>query len=149
MAKIYWAASLHSEEVRKANETLARVLEAVGHEVLLPQRHGIWEPMVQDLMVQEPFLTYERALKRVKTHCFEMDMLDVIAADVCVLHCPKVPSEGSVFEFGYCKGKVGGCLCLVYCPDDEVYDEINLMVTYGAPRCRTLDEVISFIDSEV
>jgi nucleoside 2-deoxyribosyltransferase len=143
MVKVYWAASLHSEDARAANERYARMLEEQGYEVLLPQRHGVWEVMVQEEMRMYPAMPREAAVNAVKARCYEADMRDLLHSDACILYCPEVPSEGAVFEYGYCFARKA--CCILFCPDDEVYKEINLMVTESSVRCKMISDVFDLL----
>lgn len=144
--KVYWAASLHSEDMRSMNESYAKLLEHAGYAVLLPQRHGIWEDMMREEMAAEPGLSAEKAIMRVKHICYEADMHDLQVADACILYCPKIPSEGAVFEFAYMSAK-GKRVC-IFCPDCTVYRELNLMIKMHAPRFDNLDDVLSWLPKE-
>jgi len=143
--KVYWAAGLHRWSIQQLNEQMAKRLEDAGQIVLLPQRHGIWEPMIKERMALDSDLSYEDALNLVKMHCYEMDMRDMIAADACVMFCAdKPPAEGAVFELTYITEKdKPGCM---FVPDDKVWAEINLMLTQRFIRCRTIEGVIEFLD---
>ena len=137
--KVYWAASLHSEAVREWNQYYATKLEHAGIEVLLPQRHGIWELMVQAEMEKDNSLSYEEAVSRVKEECYQCDMRDLAACDVCIIYCPIVPSEGAIFEAAYCFADDKPVY--IFCPNDDVYKEINLMLTRSFIRIKHIEEV--------
>ena len=138
MVKVYWAASLHSDKVRSENEHYARELEALGFEVLLPQRHGVWEPMREELRKEKPHLSEEEIIREVKQRCYDMDMIDLEMCDVCIMYCPRVPSEGAIFESTWCHAH--GKPVFIFAPDQEVFDEINLMLTYSMERVVSMND---------
>jgi nucleoside 2-deoxyribosyltransferase len=135
---IYWASSLHSDYCRNQNEDYADLLTAAGFKVLLPQRSGIWEQMIEAKLLNG--LTQEQAVKEVKQECFEMDMLDMQQCDICVLYAEGVPSEGACFELGWCDG--AGKRCVVFMPNRETQERTNLMITYSAPIVETYAELL-------
>lgn len=139
MIKVYWASSLHSKEIRENNELYAKELESYGYEVLLPQRHGVWEKMLAELKEAEPHLSDAECIRRVKQKCIDMDMVDVEMCDICIINCPRIPSEGAIFEASYCFAK--GKPVYMLCPDDEIFRDINLMLTYSFKRIRTVGEM--------
>jgi nucleoside 2-deoxyribosyltransferase len=138
---IYFASSLHSDKRRERNKLCASVLESFGHKVLLPQRHGIWEQMLKE--EQEAGLPLDKATFNVKNRCWYNDLKDMNMADTCVLNADRIPSEGSCFEFGYMKAK--GASCFILCEDDEVFDEINLMITYSGVRAQNMNELVEVL----
>lgn len=137
--RIYWAAKLHGEENRRDNENYAAMLRAKGHKVLLPQRHGIWEEMLE--RAKTDGRNDKEALDYVKAFCFKHDMEDMRIAHACVLYCLlKPPAEGAAFELGWMHARRKYC-CL-FIPDDEVYAETNLMLTVPLQRFKYLDELL-------
>lgn len=138
MLKVYWAASLHSDKIRAENEMYAQELEALGFEVLLPQRHGVWEPMRNALRKEKPQLSEEEIIRKVKQQCYAMDMIDLEACNICIMYCPRVPSEGAIFEATWCHAH--GKPVFIFAPDQEVFDEINLMLTYSMERVISMND---------
>lgn len=145
MIKVYWAASLHSDKIRAENEMYAQELEALGFEVLLPQRHGVWEPMRDALRKEKPQLSEKEIIREVKQRCYTMDMIDLEMCDVCIMYCPRVPSEGAIFESSWCHAH--GKPVFIFAPDQEVYDEINLMLTYSMPRVTSIADFNTQLDA--
>ena len=139
--RIYLASSLHSEEIRNKNVQIAEVLESNGmYTCKLPQRWGVWEPMMKEVKDRKPNISDEDALTAAKQYCHMMDRIDMELCNICILYCPKIPSEGAVYEAAYMYAK--GKRVYILCDDDDVYAEINLMLTYSWPRIRTPEEFL-------
>lgn len=139
--RIYLASSLHSEEIRNKNVQIAEVLESNGmYTCKLPQRWGVWEPMMKEVKDRKRNISDEDALTAAKQYCHMMDRIDMELCNICILYCPKIPSEGAVYEAAYMYAK--GKRVYILCDDDDVYSEVNLMLTYSWPRIRTPEEFL-------
>lgn len=147
--RIYWAAKLHGERYRNDNENYAALLRAKGYKVLLPQRHGVWEDMIaREKSVIEahksglsPKELTRQAVDNVKNICYMRDMEDLRVANVCIAYCrDNPPREGASFELGYMHGRRRHCFLFI--PSDEVYEEVNLMLTIPFRRFKYLDGLL-------
>ena len=129
---IYYAAPLHTADVRKRNAQEVEVLRKNFGDVVdvyLPQEQGVWEDLVRKEMATG--CPRPVAVDRVKNQLFKADV-DAIRGGRCValvMHKEpdKAPSEGCLWEMGYAAAQ-GIPVVLI---DDEEWDW-NIMPLYGA-----------------
>lgn len=120
--KIYIAAPLFSSAEKEQNIRIARILEACGHEVFLPQRDGGCFAELPDFiegMSREKFL-----------HQKDIQALNWCDAILFVFD-GRVPDEGACFELGYAYAK--GKRCFGFKTDTrsliQGYDNLMIIVT--------------------
>lgn len=131
--KIYFAAPLHGSFEQGLNNTIVGLLRKNGHQVYLPQEHGIWEDMVRTEARAHPDEVSESIINRVKNELYRGDLQAVQTCDCIVAdgtHEDGSPSEGMVWEMGYAVG-LGKPVYL--CNTGNEWD-YNLMLTYGATK---------------
>ena len=140
MTKIYWAAPLHEEKDRERNAKYVEQLRAAGFKVYVPQEHGVWEDLVDKLGTRE----------QVRRYLFELDLKAMQECDMCIACCgnledPRGPSEGMLWEMGWCTAAHKA----VYLFNEDNYWSYNLMPEYGASRIFSdFDELLTYISSQ-
>lgn len=135
--RIYFAGPLHREEDRRRNEKLVAALRMHGHNVYLPQEHGVWEDLVGDMGDEDT----------VRKLLYGMDMDAMRMCDTCIVCCgdaadPRAPSEGAMFEMGWMKA--ANKTVLLY--NEKNYWHYNLMPQFGADMVfDDWDSLIKFL----
>lgn len=141
MSKIYWAAPLHDPKDRERNAKYVSMLRERGHEVYVPQEHGVWEEMLGQFNNDE---------KAVRSYLYKLDMKAMKDADTCIACCgdmetPRGPSEGMLWEMGWMKGNNK----VVILFNEEDYWRYNLMPQFGSDFVfNHFDDILKFLDME-
>lgn len=140
MSKIYWAAPLHDAKDQKRNMEYVDQLRKAGHQVYVPQEHGVWEDMLKD------FNNNEIA---VRTHLYKLDMKAMKEADLCVACCGDLqdqrgPSEGMLWEMGWFTAANKTVILF----NDHEYWRFNLMPQFGSIMLTSFDSVLQFLEGE-
>lgn len=129
--KLYLAAPLFTEHERSANQTLCDELEAVGHQVFLPQRDGL---LLHDLPGSE-------------REIFQKDVAEVSGAGCLVAVLDgAVPDEGVLVEIGVAIGK--GVPIVGYSTDTRfgLRFENPLWSQALKGRASSVDDLLSLIE---
>ena len=140
MNKIYWAAPLHDPEDQRRNAEYVEKLRARGHKVYVPQEHGVWEQMLGE------FNNDERAVRK---HLFELDLKAMKECDTCIACCgdlytPRGPSEGMLWEMGWCTAAHKNVILF----NEDNYWRFNLMPQFGSIMFTKFDDVLEFLEGE-
>lgn len=140
MSKIYWAAPLHDEEDRKRNAFYVTKLRANGHQVYVPQEHGVWEQTLD---------RFGGDIEKTRKHFYELDLKACKEADICIacggdLDNPRAPSEGMIWEMGF----MAGCQKTVLLFNDQGYWNYNLMPEFGSKMFSDFDDIIQYLAEE-
>lgn len=140
MNKIYWAAPLHDPEDQKRNAEYVERLRACGHQVYVPQEHGVWEQMLGQFNNDE---------KAVRKHLFELDLKAMKECDTCIACCgdlstPRGPSEGMLWEMGWCTAAHKNVILF----NEDNYWRFNLMPQFGSIVFTKFEDIISFLEGE-
>lgn len=140
MNKIYWAAPLHDPEDQKRNAEYVEKLRARGHKVYVPQEHGVWEQMLGEFNNDE---------KAVRKHLFELDLKAMKECDTCIACCgdlstPRGPSEGMLWEMGWCTAAHKNVILF----NEDNYWRFNLMPQFGSIMFTKFDDVLEFLEGE-
>ena len=137
MVDIYWAAPLHDVEDRERNTKAASAFRAAGHNVYMPQEHGVWEQCLKN---------FNGDKQMTRSYFYHLDIIAMNRSNICVVyHSRKTgPSEGQLFEMGYMKAQ-GKVVILI----NEVGWDFNLMPEFGADfYCESVEEAIAFMQAE-
>lgn len=138
--KIYWAAPLHDEDDRERNNRYVERLRKDGHEVYVPQEHGIWEEVAKKMGSED----------EARKYLFKLDMNAMQQCQACVACCgdrdkPRGPSEGMLWEMGY----MAGCNKPVYLYNHGSYHRYNLMPQFGSTMVfEEFEELLKFLKEE-
>lgn len=140
MNKIYWAAPLHDPEDQKRNAEYVERLRARGHKVYVPQEHGVWEQMLGEFNNDE---------KAVRKHLFELDLKAMKECDTCIACCgdlstPRGPSEGMLWEMGWCTAAHKNVILF----NEDNYWRFNLMPQFGSMVFTKFEDIIGFLEGE-
>lgn len=140
MSKIYWAAPLHDEEDRNRNEFYVAKLRANGHQVYVPQEHGVWEQTLD---------RFGGDVEKTRKHFYELDLKACKEADICIacggdLDNPRAPSEGMIWEMGF----MAGCQKTVLLFNQGMYWDYNLMPEFGSKMFSDFDDIIQYLAEE-
>lgn len=140
MSKIYWAAPLHDEEDRKRNAFYVTKLRANGHQVYVPQEHGVWEQTLDK---------FGGDVGKTRKHFYELDLKACKEADICIacggdLANPRAPSEGMIWEMGF----MAGCQKTVLLFNQGKYWNYNLMPEFGSKMFSDFDDIIQYLAEE-
>lgn len=140
MNKIYWAAPLHDPKDQIRNAEYVEKLRARGHKVYVPQEHGVWEQMLGKFNNDE---------KAVRKHLFELDLKAMKECDTCIACCgdlstPRGPSEGMLWEMGWCTAAHKNVILF----NEDNYWRFNLMPQFGSIMFTKFDDVLEFLEGE-
>lgn len=140
MNKIYWAAPLHDPEDQKRNAEYVERLRARGHQVYVPQEHGVWEQMLGQFNNDE---------KAVRKHLFELDLKAMKECDTCIACCgdkatPRGPSEGMLWEMGWCTAAHKNVILF----NEDNYWRYNLMPQFGSTVFTRFEDILDFLEGE-
>lgn len=135
--KIYFAAPLHDPEDQKRNEYAVARLREAGHDVYLPQEHGIWENLLN---------RFGGDVTKTRQRLYVMDLHAMQQAQCCVAYVDreKGPSEGMLWEMGY----MAGCNKPVFLVNPENKHRYNLMPQFGSTMFASLETLIDHLDEE-
>lgn len=145
MTKVYYAAPLHGRFEQNKNKWEVAQLRKAGIQVYLPQEHGLWEDLVQQVKQENPTMDEQQVTTIVRRQLFLNDKEAVRKCDMVVAHGTHVdssPSEGMLWEMGYAAG-LGKPVYLI--PDGWEY---NLMPEFGSCLFRDIEAVIQQITTE-
>ena len=140
MRKIYWAAPLHEEKDKQRNAKYVDRLRAKGHQVYVPQEHGVWEDLVRK---------YGKSEDVVREYLFRLDLQAMKEADTCIACCgdmedPRSPSEGMLWEMGWMTAANKNVLLF----NENNYWRYNLMPQFGSTVFDNFDDLLDFLDGE-
>lgn len=140
MSKIYWAAPLHDVSDRERNDVYVKALRKEGHQVYVPQEHGVWEE-VMDKFGGDAIQT--------RKHFFQLDLKAMREADVCIACAgnkgtPRGPSEGMLWEMGYMSADNKTVILF----NEDGYWDYNLMPEFGSIVFKDFDAVLDFLNEE-
>lgn len=140
MRKIYWAAPLHEEKDRSRNAEYVDRLREKGHQVYVPQEHGVWEDLVKK---------YGKSEDAVREHLYKLDLQAMKEADMCIACCGDMkdqrgPSEGMLWEMGWMSAANKNVLLF----NENAYWRYNLMPQFGSVMFTSFDELLEFLDEE-
>ena len=140
MSKIYWAAPLHDERDRKRNEKYVALLRKEGHQVYVPQEHGVWEELAKKLGDSE---------ENVRKYLFTLDLKAMKEADICIACCgdiehPREPSEGMLWEMGWMTAANKTVILF----NEKKYWRFNLMPQFGSIMMDSFDDILEFLRNE-
>lgn len=135
MAKIYFAAPLHNKEDQERNAKYVALLRSEGHQVYLPQEHGIWEQ----------FPDPQAARKTL----YQMDLDAMRKADYCVACAgdnviQREPSEGMLWEMGWMAAANKTVLLF----NENNYWRYNLMPEFGSIMYEHFDDILDFLRNQ-
>ena len=140
MSKIYWAASLHGEEDRARNSRYVQLLRSAGHQVYVPQEHGVWEQTLDK---------FGGDVEKTRKHFYELDLKACKEADICIacagsLEHQRAPSEGMIWEMGF----MAGCQKTVLLFNDHGYWDYNLMLEFSSRMFTSFNDMLLFLSEE-
>lgn len=140
MSKIYWAAPLHDEEDRRHNAIYVQKLRANGHQVYVPQEHGVWEQMLGQ---------FGGDVGKTRQHFYELDLKACKEADICIacagnMQHQRAPSEGMIWEMGF----MAGCQKTVLLFNEHHYWDYNLMLEFSSKMFTDFDDIIQYLAEE-
>ena len=140
MSKIYWAAPLHDVKDRERNDKYVALLRKEGHQVYVPQEHGIWEEVMDK---------FGGDATKTRQHFYELDLKACKEADICIAcagdkNDPRGPSEGMIWEMGL----MTGCQKTVLLFNDQKYWDYNLMPEFGSKMFTSFDDILDFLREE-
>lgn len=143
--RIYFAAPLDSAYCRESNERMARDLVAMGHEVYLPQAHGVGDEILKGLKIGSP--EYEEKRKEVWKRLYELDMVGLKCCDCVIAISTKEDrhlSAGMIWEMGWASGN--GKLVLLCTQNVERTMDYNLMIMCSVDKWfGTWSELIEWV----
>lgn len=143
MSNIYYAAPLHNKSDQDRNILWAGKLREAGHKVYLPQECGIWEDMVNEMLLQD--VPKEEAVKIVRQKLFTADRDAVGRCDFIVAYFGnREPSEGALWEMGYAYG-LGKP---VYLFNPKNWWKFNLMPEFGSTVFTEWKDLMAWIKQE-
>lgn len=137
MVNIYWAAPLHDEDDRIHNTAAATLFRNAGHNVYMPQEHGVWEQCLSN---------FNGDKRATRSYFYRLDTIAMNRCNVCIVYHNRTcgPSEGQLFEMGYMKAQ-GKVVILI----NRSGWEFNLMPEFGADfYCESVEEALEFMKSE-
>jgi len=141
MNKIYFAAPLHDAADRERNDKYVAMLRKEGHQVYVPQEHGIWE---------DALARFGGDKEKTRKYFFELDMKAMKEADCCVavagnMETPRGPSEGMLWEMGWMTAANKNVLLF----NEGKYWDYNLMPEFGSTRVfSNFDDLLDFLKEE-
>lgn len=140
MSKIYWAAPLHDKEDRERNDIYVKELRKEGHEVYVPQEHGIWE---------ETLGKFHGDAAKTRRYFYQLDLKAMREADICIAcagdrNTPRGPSEGMLWEMGYMSADNKTVILF----NDQGYWDYNLMPEFGSITFQDFDDILDFLKGE-
>lgn len=140
MSKIYWAAPLHNKEDCERNAIYVQKLRANGHQVYVPQEHGIWEQTLGQ---------FGGDVEKTRKHFYELDLKACKEADICIacagnMEHPRAPSEGMIWEMGF----MAGCQKTVLLFNEHHYWAYNLMLEFSSKMFTDFDDIIQYLAEE-
>ena len=140
MSKIYWAAPLHDEEDRRRNAIYVQKLRINGHQVYVPQEHGVWEEVMGK---------FEGDAAKTRKHFYELDLKACKEADICIAcagdhNNPREPSEGMIWEMGF----MAGCQKTVLLFNENNYWDYNLMLEFSSKMFSDFNDIIQYLAEE-
>ena len=140
MSKIYWAAPLHDESDRQRNARYVQMLRNAGHQVYVPQEHGVWEQTLDK---------FGGDVQKTRQHFYELDLKACKEADICIacggnLENPRAPSEGMIWEMGF----MAGCQKTVLLFNEHHYWDYNLMLEFSSKMFDDFNDILHYLYEE-
>lgn len=140
MSKIYWAAPLHDESDRKRNAKYVQMLRNEGHQVYVPQEHGVWEQTLSQ---------FGGDVQKTRQHFYELDLKACKEADICIacggdMEYQRYPSEGMIWEMGF----MAGCQKTVLLFNEHHYWDYNLMLEFSSKMFTDFASILEYLKEE-